>query len=290
VIDIPTTWVSAREDVLPVIRRATEPSASLVNTLIHPQRAIVRRQIAPLLSELLVLDRPHTRTFIHHTHLDTWKVSQDVAFASAYDALDPSHGLVVRDDGIVEFRPDGYAASRVRIPGWLNAFASQFDGQALIAMPSNEVVFVGGIGHAKTLIHLCATAFANAGTRISPLLYTGHGTRLRPWHAPNLKTETYLRLVARKFLAREYKAQRDALDGATSLPLAELTLGQHTTKTHCTWQRGRPMLLPAADMVHLVDGSQRRVVAMPDLLGRHLTPLPWQPPRFQTVSWPKDVP
>ena len=147
-IPLPEEWSEARDMLLPVVRRATEPAHAFRAEQASPDNRLERRPMWRYLSELVMIDLPDVRMYINHGHLKQWGVS-------ARQAFDASH-VVMRDHATsglklrAEYKlwhldaPDGAASSRLALPGWLDAFADQVPGTPVAIVPSPRLLLVGG--------------------------------------------------------------------------------------------------------------------------------------------------
>lgn len=301
-VPVPDTWDEAAEQLLPVLRRCTEPTHAW-RVASDREHRLVRRPFAPFLSELVVLDLPDLRVFLNAQHLARWGVSEADAFEAAHSVLadHATSGLTYRQDyGLWHLDSgDGYATSRLLLPGWLAAFEGQVDGRPVAAIPAARVLMVGGEGDARQLEQMLGIAwegFRTAGGPLSPVLYTvGDGGLVVPWRPPGSDPHHVATRSAERLLqAYEYAEQREQMLGGPELDvqIARVYLVRHTTSgvshTYCRWNRGEPTLLADTDRVTLVDGELESTVEMAAVVEHAagcLEPTDLDPPRV-LATWP----
>ncbi len=269
-IDVPQTWAEAREQILPVIRRATEPANAWRVAHSDPSNAILSRPFTSFLNELAVLDLPDMRLYINNSHLELWQVDAATIHSTARDNLYPAAttGLRMRSDyNLLHLEAgDGYESSRLLLGGWLGAFKGSVEGKPLVTLPASRLVMIGGSESAtqvETLLEIAWEGFRTAGGPLSPVLYTVDAhDRVIPWR-PEEDHPLYERIVAceRLLAAYEYSEQRDQFldaDLPEALPTVTLVRAKVTGEsyTSCRWvEADGEVLLPQTDRVVLVHGE-----------------------------------
>jgi len=266
---VPAEWTEARDMLLPVVRRATEPAHAFRAEQASPENRLVRRPLGKYLSELVMIDLPDVRMYINHGHLKQWGVSSRQAFEAAHNVLRDyaTSGLKLR----AEYKlwhldaPDGSASSRLALPGWLDAFADQVSGTPVAIIPSPRLLLVGGMdddGQLARLIDIASDGFHMADSPLSPALYISDATgrpmplQLSPVTKRHLRVQANLRELCR----RVYNEQAEQLSPYLDVDFApcEITTNEETgeTSTWCVWEAGsRPVWLPETDFIVLRDND-----------------------------------
>jgi len=302
-IPVPETWAEARTLLLPVLRRTTEPSSAWSAGQSDPYQQLVRRDFAPNLSAMVVLDLPDMRVYINREHLGSWGVEADEAFQVAHANLTPdaARGLRMREDfGLLHLdAEDGYESSRLLLPGWLEAFRDNVAGAPLAAVPGRRLLLVGGTEsetQVQTLLDIAWQAFRTGGGPLSPVLYTTDGAgRVVPW-VPSLDSPFATRARAGQCLlaAYEYSEQRERLlaEGVSeAVPAVTLVRTRTTGESYtvCRWEeQDGEALLPETDRVVMVSADTETEVSWETLVQHAagcLEPTDHRPGRHR-ARWP----
>ena len=300
---VPETWDEAAAQLLPVLRRVTEPAHAWQAEHNDANNRLIRRPFAPLLRQMVVLDLPDVRMYVNSGHLQNWGVGADQAFDAAIKNLHPhaATGLKHRTEwGLWQLDSgDGYEASRLLLPTWLAAFEDQVAGRPVVAIPGARVVLIGGEaddGQMATLIDVADRGFRGAASALSPELYTVDGTgKVIPWTPPQDHPMAGAASDSRRLLAaHEYAEQTAQLldDDRETHHICSVGLGTHDDGhrfTTATWdQRDGPTLLPRTDRLVLVHGKRRIDTAF-EHVERHaggcLQATTHNPERFE-ATWP----
>lgn len=289
---VPANWAVARERVLPVLRGVTRPAGSL--RAARRGLPLVRRPVAPFLSELLVVDHKHTRTYVRVDHLESWGVSADAAWLQARANLHPTVGLGREGaDGLWSLDPrDGYASSRLFLPGWLAAFADRTHGRPLAVAPHARALVVGDSGRPEqvdALLRLGFSSYREAGDPVSPMLYApGPAGVAVPWTPPS--DHPFHARARRNHLllaGTEYVNQADDLEDVLDLAPYSLAYNPRQAFALCRWRQGSTALLPRTDVVVLEPTLAEPLPLAWDTLEPHLEPVPdLEPPRYRPRTWP----
>jgi hypothetical protein len=295
---IPETWDEAAPEVLPVLRRVTEPNVQLVAEL-DGDDALVRRHALPFLHTLIAIDRPEYRIFVKHSHLATWGVDADHAFQRAWLSLDPVAGLRQRDDQAALWQldsEDGYQVSRLLLPRWLASFTDRVEGRPVAIAPHGRLLRVGGsenLAQVDALHAIAGKAFRAAGGQLSPVLYTvDDDAEVVPWVPDNDHPMAGPLAASRAWLcAWEYDQQRYLLEDVLLTPLARATLVRRGRGgfTYCSWRPGDKTLLPVTDFVVMGLEDSGYLVPWPAveaLAGSALTDADMTPRRMKTGPLP----
>ena len=268
-IPLPQTWEEAAPQLLPVLRRVTEPAHAWQAEQSDPDNRLIRRPVVPLLSGMVVLDLPDLRMYVNQGHLRLWGVDEDAVYAAALGNLEPHAvtGLTHRREwGLWQLASeDGYEASRLLLPGWLAAFDHQTSGRPVCAVPGSRVVLIGDEadgGQMATLMDIALRGFRSAAAPLSPVLYkVGVDQVVVPWQPdPEDPLWSESRDAARLMAAYEYAEQTaQLLDDDTLEPYVCAVALQQTeqgARTQASWDRREgPALLPVVDRLVLRDGE-----------------------------------
>ncbi|MBT3222193.1 MAG: hypothetical protein HN348_24225 [Proteobacteria bacterium] len=303
-IAIPDTWLEARNHLLPVLRRATDPADPMLTPAhlaseANPENILIRRPFLPLLSQLLVIDRREYRTYVKTKHLHRWEVTIDEAFQWAAQTIDPTDGLTRRSDGLYHLASDdGYQSSRLLLSHWLNAFTSHL-ARPVAAVPDARVLLVGDaddVQQLEKLVTLADHGFRNGGKPISPVLYgPDKDGALIVWRPPKDHPLRPAQEFAQRHLAAyEYSNQRYNLSELVEEEIAKVTLSRNKATrrsfTYCRWKKGRSTLLAQTDYIIIESPEADDLVLpmtvflehCPDLLRR----TEFEPTLYATLSWP----
>lgn len=302
-LPLPDDWAGAAPHLLPVLRGPTSPANAWEAALDNAEAVLVRRPFAPFLDIVVVLDLPELRLFVNQGHLDRWDAPADAAVDAALRNLPPADGLRPWDeaDGVWQIgATDGYASSRLALPGFLKAFEGKVRGAPVAVVPDPHTLLVGGAdGGLPTEALLAAgwNTFHEAGTPISCAPYTLREGGVVPWR-PGPEHPLVHRVDAcHRFLAgHEYRRQHAALedwlrqhgvaDYLTPYSLLRHKSGRVTSLA--VWPDG-PTLLPAVDLVALGNPGPdlldtALIVPLAALVQHGLLPSPepaLSPPRFR---------
>lgn len=172
---------------MPVLRPVTAPG-SLWRAARAAGGEPLRFPVCSGLHGLLAWDHPDVRVFLRPDHLARWGVQPAAAWQAACGNLDPAAGLA--PDGEADRAgwsirpPDGLAASRLLLPGWLAGFRGQVAGEPVAAAPTGRRLRVIGSADTAGLLALQEEAirlFRAEGEPVSPVLYTCSGAGLAPF-------------------------------------------------------------------------------------------------------------
>jgi len=302
-IPLPSTWAEARTQLLPVLRRSTEPANAWQLAQSDPSNSLLRQPFAPYLSQLVVLDLPEMRVYINNSHLELWGVDAAAVYAAARENLLPAattglrrraeYDLLHLDSG------DGYESSRLLLAGWLSAFTDSVEGDPLAIVPSARLLMIGGTeapGQAATLLDIAWQGFRTAGGPLSPVVYTvdGYG-QIVPWRpGPDCELAAKVRGCEHLLAGYEYSEQRDQLVSAgrsEAIPTVTLVRSRESGEsyTSCRWvEADGEALLPQTDRVVMVSAEEETEVLW-EAVERHaagcLEPTELMPKRYR-ARWP----
>lgn len=306
-LPIPESWRQAARHVLPVLRGPTSPNNAWLAALDRPDAVLARRPLVPFLDVVVVLDLPELRLFVNQGHLDRWSAPVAAAHGAALDNLDPAAGLKPWEvDGVwtVDAR-DGYASSRLALPGWLAAFRDQVRGDPVAVVPDAHTILVGGTEGGlptEALVTEGWRRFHAEGTPVSPIPLTAGQDGVLRWWRPALDHPLVHRIHAcqRYGVGHEYRRQQDGLEtwlvhrGIADF-LAPYNLVRHRSGrmvSFASWPDG-PTLLPLVDVVLLgLPGEVDGVPCVPwsELVGAGVIGEPepgLSPLRFRVTTRPQ---
>ncbi len=288
-------WVDARDRLRIVLRSTTSPSQGWRAAAIDPDRALVRRGLAPFLHVLLAVDDVDRMVFVSRGQLEEWGREPDEVWSLASSNVDPTDGLEKMGSLWRLKSADGYEASRLAVRGWLGAFSGRVQGQAIAVVPHARLLLVGGDDDAAELLELAMQGWETAGNPISPCAYTLLDGQLLPWMpAPNHPSHKAAMRAMKRLAHREYEEQRRLLEDVTDDVLARVGLLEGdggNLFTVSSWTEGTQPLLPIADLVvmHPADGTELWVPfrsigsCCRTLLSAHAG---LEPVRVRATGWP----
>ena len=264
-LPIPDDWVDASRHLLPVLRGPTAPAKAWEAALDNAEAVLIREPLVPFLDVVVVLDLPELRLFVNQGHLERWLASEDQALGAARENLPPASGLAPwRVDGVWSLDSgDGYASSRLALPGWLAAFQDRVRGAPIAVAPDANTLLVGGADAGlptEALLSEAWNRFHGAGTPVSPAPVTVDAEgRVVRWDPPLDHPLVHRVHACQRFGAgHEYRRQQDALaqwlvDHDIADFVAPYSLLRHPTgrvTSFACWPGG-PTLLPVVDLVIL---------------------------------------
>ncbi|NCG20449.1 MAG: hypothetical protein GWP91_15680 [Rhodobacterales bacterium] len=301
-IPLPASWAEARGQILPVLRRISDPPNAARAARTAPENELLSRPFAPLLAQRLVLDLPDLRLYLNRGHLAAWGINEDVAFGMAIEnlrygaaqglGLEPQWGLWQLASG------DGYDSSRLLLPTWLDAFRDQVDGDPIAIVPAARILLVGGSenhGQLAALVDVADRAFRGAGAPLSPMLYTtDKDANPVPFLLPKDHILADRVNGARRLLeAYEYAEQRDDISEDPEVAGVFARISMHRKPdtgrawTVATWTQTDDLTwLPQADNVQFGEGDDAFTLPWEVVAQQvHLGGGAFDPIRFP-VSWP----
>jgi len=299
------------ERLVPVVR------AMSVFHAVFTAGRMVCRPFQPYLLEGLVLDLPDSMQYLMHDRLAAWNVSPAEAFRIARDRLSETVDQIEPYLKAGTSTPlwwvandDDYEASRLLIPGWLDAFADRVQGAPVVVVPDRRTVIVGGLeneGHLARLLDLANELFLASPRRLSPVPYTVDGAGgIRVLRLPDdHPLAARVKGAERALGAVEYQYQKEFLDEqhgkeGVDLHVASYKVmrqpdGQEYSLTY--WHLGIEALIPRAEKIAMgipdarqPKGIRTRVLTWDQVmraLGECLSEDPtFQPVRYRTMREP----
>jgi hypothetical protein len=251
---VPDTWLGAAPHLLPVLRDNTSPANAWEAGLSRPEARLVRHPVAPFLDGVVVLDRPELRLFVNRGHLEDWSASPSMAWEAALSNLDPAEGLAPWDgaDGVwIIGASDGYASSRLLLPGFLRSFTETVRGRPVAFAPDARTLLVTGTEQGLPLEAALAFAwdtFHAAGTPVScaPYVLDEEGRGFRAWQpGPEHPLVHRVATAHRFFAGHAYRR-------------AQTPLAQHLV------DQDRPAWPSAYSLLRLPGGRVISFAALPD--------------------------
>ncbi|MCO4746650.1 MAG: hypothetical protein KC912_17785 [Proteobacteria bacterium] len=291
----PEEWLEARGDLLPVLRGVSRPPGSLTRLATEPRTAPIRRPAAPFLSELVVWDGPHTRHYITPKHLEMWQVDGHRVFHQARANMPATQGLTRKGPFFQLDAGDGYDASRLILPGWLEAFAEMVDGVPVAAAPDARTLLVCGSEDTEAIEELLRIGYAGyrrAGDPVSPGLYTSVDGELAPYLVSEGPLAPLLRRNQLVLAGQQYRLQKHEIDHDAHLADFSVFVGPQFAVSLAQLRQGVTTLLPVVDFIVLetADGSTRTVewAVLPEHVETRVHG-DLVPPRLEVSSFPDDL-
>ncbi len=195
---------------------------------------------------------------------------------------------------------DGQTASRLVVPGFVDAAQAEVEGRVVFAIPTADTCLLAGARDAEALAELydvAAELWHESDAPLSPVLYTRSDDaetfeplRLGDDHACSARARRAEVLL----LASVYAEQRASVEGLADAPeLAPLEVVPHDTRGAVTTAiaiEDAPALLPDSELVALRpagDAAPLLVTAASLRDARLLVRVPdFEPPRYALVRFP----
>jgi hypothetical protein len=280
--DLPRTWDEACPRLRPVLRGATPASD-------NGMRIAVRRPALPYLAEFVVIDQPHTMTYLTTDLLDGWGVSAEEAFAAARNNLSVTFHESAAGPTVLTFVDDGdaYWTSHLLLDGWLPGLADRVGGVPVAFAPERGTLVVAADGdHLERVFTLVEQQYVTAPRAITPMAYVGDARgRTVPYRAPEgHPLHAAVRRAECLLATHEYAHQAHLLvDGVPApVPLVLAGSAEDGWRTQAVWERDEPALVPKADEVRCGDTVLPWSAAAPYL--SQVGAL--DPPRWRADGWP----
>jgi hypothetical protein len=304
----PTTWDAARALVRPAVRASSW-------VLEAPQsETLVRRPLAPFLSDLVVIDDADSMAYVYDSDLESWGIDEGELRATAIDNL-WDDGIPIassRLTGAIDVTgPDGYNCSFLATPDRLAALRNGLPdslpalGDELLALaPHRDVMALIGtddVDHLRHALDRVLEVYQDSARQLSPVPYTVTEDGIAPWSPPADHPLRPAVDLARAHLALvEYGHQKRRLDALMAKAGEDVhvaafiaTRNQATGRvlSTTTWPDAPGVaLLPETDAVAFVQRDQTlfhvdwdRVV---EIAADHLVHQDLDPPRWRVEGWP----
>ena len=257
-----------RESLLQRLRPVLRDLASL-RTL--PSQPLVHRPALPFLAELLVIDAPHSMSFLPESHLADYQITRDEAFERARQNLTrdtPDLDLGGRSDqpGPVQWQVgDEYESSRLLLTEWLQGIASRADAPLLLAAPERSKLVICLEREANATIQFAERVqadYESASRGVSPSVYVRNGRGVVAPYRPGAEHPAHkvLELGHKKHELASYQAQEEwlatempvELAGAKVLPFrVSQPTGNRPAFSWCEWSGTQPVLMPPTEYVRV---------------------------------------
>lgn len=258
-----TEWNTIAPTLRTVLRPPSRPASRQQVALWEPHKRLFSYPIAPFLDALVVRNEAHTRTFINQEMVHHWALDAEVILRQGLSNLDPTNGLRQSNEhkGLWLLRPeDGYASSRLLMPGFLEAFDSKCSGEPIAVIPIEGMLFVADsadLGALEELMRQTWALYSQEAIPLSPVPYVRHeGFGLKPWSpidecpVQSELTRAFLYMAGNEYaqqhnLLSEWAKQQD--DAPFIAPFLMMKRGGHLGGM--TVLPPRPALLPMATWV-----------------------------------------
>ncbi len=301
---VPQTADEVRAHLLPLVRAAADRGLAMI---VSPKgdAGVVHRALCGDLEIQLGLDTPVNILRVGDSHLATWKLSEQEAFALALDNLramsaKPMHAMA---PGIYESAwADDHDAARLLLVDVVQRHSIR--GTPVVAVPVRGRLLLTGDQDVTGIAALVRQLeLAQEQPRAMPpqllRLVDGQWTDFVPAaHATRLHA---LRLLSQ---GQAYAAQKQLLDERAiqrgeDIFVANLMVGRDPdgtpSRSACVWSKGVAALLPKAELLSLVDPHGDRadaVVVAWDLalpvVGELMRETGDVPPRFHVTTYPDE--
>lgn len=293
-------WQTIAPQLRTILRPPSRPANRQRVALYASEKSLFSYPIAPFLDALVAIDHDDTRTFVTNTQLETWGVEPEFLMRQGLANLAPAEGLRQsrEHEGLWMLRPsDGYASSRVLMPGWLDAFKDKCIGDPVTALPVAGVVLIADSGREEAmanLVHQAWELYSTEGDPLSPVPYQRHqGFGLKPWTPQDDHpldsdlTKAFLYLAGNEYAHQQSLLQEWAKTQDPPPFVAPfLMMKRHGAMGGMTVLPGRPSLLPMATWVR--QGTEDPKADMPLKTWQELVEdgtirspeTHWNPPRW----------
>lgn len=295
-----TTWQHIAPQLRTILRPPSRPANRQRAALYRPEKALFSYPIAPFLDALVVVDDTLTRRFVRIQEREDWDVTPEFLMRQGLANLDPTAGLQQskEHDGLWLLKPsDGYASSRLLMPGWMEAFADRCEGQPVAAVPISGMLFIADSAKPEAIRELVVQSwmlYSKEALPISPVPYVPHtGFGLKPW-TPELDhqlqtelTRAFLYLAGNEYAAQHPLLKEWAAQQESSPFIAPFfMLKRKGVMGGLTVLPERPSLLPMATWVRKGTDDPKSELPLQDWAdlvkkGTICAPEPnWNPPRW----------
>lgn len=264
--DEPSRFADAAPRLLVALRSAGYLSCAIDD---EGSPRIVHRHFTSMLSACVVEDGEATIRMVTRDDLARWQVPEGEVHERARENLaergrrsivpygKKSERLFTVDAG------DDYESSRLVIPGWLGSFRGKVKGRPVCAVPTRNLVVVGGDApdSLARLLQLARREWRASTRRLSPTLYTvTDDDVVVPLALP--KQHPHTRALAEATLAleaHEHEEQQRALEALFErlgrpifvAELMALSHPVHGVESRAVWAEGAHALLPDVDQIVL---------------------------------------
>ena len=303
------SWDDARGMLVLALRGATYGIEALAQA---PDAAIVRRPFVPFVDAVVAVDQPVTMDFVSKASLRRWGIDAEALFAAAEARLpllaNPKVELYDGTDGpLFEVASDdSYETSRLLVPGWLDGFRGEVEGNPVAIIPERATLMVGGDARPELVARLLDKAqreFSSSSRSISPCVYglDPAGVVAPLLQGPTEELRAGLALASLQLASFEYGTQKRALDAAHAQAGTDIFVASYQVfrnrdtgvlRSLSVWTEGVVTWLPETECVALVQpGSDThsrprsmREVAFESIRDR-LSPVPdAHPARWETTG------
>lgn len=267
-LDLRPDTPTDRESLLARLRPVLRDLASLRSL---QNQALVHRPALPFLAELLVVDAPHSMSFLPEAQLTEFGIGRDEAFARARENLarmtpDLDLGTSERPPGPVQWQVgDEYESSRLLLRDWLKGLAAHAPGPLLLAAPERSKLVLcpeRDPGATVRLAEIVQADYQASPRGVSPSVYLldARGTVVPYRPGPDHPARAVLELGHKKHELVSYQVQADLLAtemppelaGARLLPFrVSQPTGNRPAFSWCEWSGVGPVLMPTTEYVRV---------------------------------------
>jgi uncharacterized protein YtpQ (UPF0354 family) len=182
--DVPTSWASVRDQIVPVIRHASYLVNSQLSAMLSgtPMPVLPNRDIGPGLHVTLAVDEPSRMLMVTDRQLASWNVSFEQAYEVALQNLASlSHAVVPLTPGLYMFpETDSYTTARILFADVLQKLYLD----PLVAIPARGVMMIAdpSIPEGRdALLTLMSTSTENESYPITRTIFQLRGRDLVRW-------------------------------------------------------------------------------------------------------------
>ncbi len=309
----PQTMVDASGMLMPSLRTLSYLAASVgpVDGVAGPMRPPASAKVAPMLVEVVALDREHSMTFVSSEDLDRWQASWAEVVAVARDNLRAAGTPLTASTDVpgafTVIGPDAYQSAWLLVPGAVDHMATAvgLTGSTILAfVPTrDDLLFLDGSDPALTAAALAWSLerFQHSTRSVSPAAYVVDSSGFAPWQPDRPHPCFPASERARRVLhLTEYTLQKNGLEqiferSGEDIFVGSVGLGERPDASTFTWaawvEAVDAGLVPEADLVGMVgrDGASF-LVRWEDaqrVAGAWMERDPiLDPPRWRVAGWP----
>lgn len=246
-----------------------------------PKELSISRPFAGGVHAFLAIDLPGRIMYVNESQLAEWNKTKDEVLAAGIRGLgasslvppelfDKKRGIFTIDDD------EGYAASYLALPGFLDGFQDKVRGRPIAIIPDRSTLMIAGDEDDETVRLLAERGkrdFENAARPLSPALFTSEDGMIVPYRRQTADALcAFISGVQAAHVKLEHDVQNELIERAHpegemfAATLGTITL-QHRCVTWCTWPVELPTWLPVTDLVALSFGETPS--------GKELVLVPW---------------
>ncbi|MES2298251.1 MAG: hypothetical protein V4582_14490 [Pseudomonadota bacterium] len=299
---IPENFQEARAKLIPIVRGASDRGEAIVLAKSGASNLLFR----PICDDLeagLAFEGPHSLIRLSTTHIASWDVSEDQAFAIALENLRSRSSRPLKEiapDTYLSTWNDDLDSARMLLTDYMVEYVTM--GTPVVMVPSKNKLLLTSDKNEAGLEQLVRHAEESVGNprALSPLmlrLVNGQWTRFEP---PGFRIR--LNNLRKSYRAEQYDRQKRFLDERLRMEgrevfVANYLIGKGDEETPlmsaCSWTKGVKSLLPAVDMICFADpeagtaeGFAVHWKPVAAIAGKLMRQTNDRPPRFYVSAFP----